>query len=234
MATPAVTVVVPTFNEEKYISPCIEALKHQTFKDFEVVALDKSTDSTPKICRSAGWRVITQKQPGVSAARKEGFAAARGQIIASTDADSAPSPQWLENIVTSFVDPQVVCVYGPTYFMDQTLGFRMMSHLNTLYLLINRALKNDQTVGMNFAVRKTAYEKIGGYNTSLPTAEDVDIGYRIRKVGKIIYHPQVIVYTSSRRLRKEGWRFFAHHFANFFRLKFTGKSSSNFIPIRDI
>jgi glycosyltransferase involved in cell wall biosynthesis len=229
---PHISVVVPTFNEEKYIGPCIAALKNQTYTDFEVVAIDKSTDSTPRLCKSAGWRVIPQVKPGISAARSEGFAQTRGEIIASTDADSAPSPRWLENIAAAFTDPGVVCVYGPTYFSNPKFSYRLLGHLNTLFLLINRAFKNDQTVGMNFAVRKSAYTQIGGYNTSLPTAEDVDVGYRIRKIGRVVFHPRVVVYTSERRLARQKLGFFTHHIANFIRMKLTGKASSDFVPIR--
>lgn len=230
---PKVSVVVPTYNEEKYIGPCIQALKNQSFTDYEVIAIDKSSDSTPALCKKAGWKVVTQIKPGISAARAEGFAATTGEIIASTDADSAPDPKWLEYIVSTFEkDPQVVCVYGPTYFLNSSPFYQLLGHLNTLFLLINRLLNNDQTVGMNFAVKKSAYDQIGGYNTNLPTAEDVDLGYRIRKVGKVAFIPQVIVRTSSRRMDKQKLGFFSHHIANFIRLKTTGKASSSFEPIR--
>lgn len=232
MSHPLISVVVPTFNEEKYISPCISALKNQTFKNFEVIALDKSTDSTPRLCLDAGWKVIKQVKPGISAARAEGFAAADGDIIASTDADSAPDSHWLENIAACFADPSVVCAYGPTYFSEPGLINRFLGFLNTVFLFINRFLKNDQTLGMNFAVRKSAYLKMGGYNTLLPTAEDIDIGYRIRKLGRIVYHPGIKVYTSNRRLARQKLGFFTHHIANFIRIKLTGRASSDFEPIR--
>jgi len=229
---PLISVVVPTFNEEKYIRPCIESLKNQTFKDFEIIAIDKSTDSTPKLCREAGWRVITQKLPGISQARKEGFATARGEIIASTDADSAPDTRWLESIAECFKDPEVVCAYGPTYFMEKDWLSVTLSRLGDVYNQINRQFKNDQTPGMNFAVRRTAYEKIGGYNPRLPTAEDIDVGYRIRSQGKIVYHHGILVYTSNRRLKAQKLSFFIHHFFNNLRYKLTGTASSDFKPIR--
>ncbi len=231
-SSPHVTVVVPTLNEEKYIRPCIAALKSQTYSDFEVVAIDKSSDITPDLCRDAGWRIFRQVGPRISSARAEGFAAARGTIIASTDADSVPSPDWLKSLVAAFADPEVVCVYGPTYFTNPGIGYNLLGKLNTAYLLINRLFKNDQALGMNFAVRKTAYDQIGGYNVNLPTAEDVDLGYRIRKVGKVVFAPQAVVRTSSRRLEKQKLGFFTHHIANFIRLKLTGKASSSFDPIR--
>jgi hypothetical protein len=60
----------------------------------------------------------------------------------------------------------------------------------------------------------------------------VDVGYRIRKIGRVIFHPGVIVYTSERRLAKQKLGFFTHHIANFIRMKITGKASSDFTPIR--
>jgi GT2 family glycosyltransferase len=85
---------------------------------------------------------------------------------------------------------------------------------------------------MNFAVRRTAYEKIGGYNPRLPTAEDIDVGYRIRSQGKIVYHHGILVYTSNRRLKAQKLSFFIHHFFNNLRYKLTGTASSDFKPIR--
>jgi glycosyltransferase involved in cell wall biosynthesis len=228
-----ISVVIPTLNEEKYIKACITALKNQTFHDFEVIAVDKnSTDATRKLCRTAGWQVITQKGRTISAARGEGFATARGEIIASTDADSAPGPRWLENISACFADPAVVCAYGPTYLMDKDFFSIILGRLNTAYTLLNRWFGNDQTPGMNFAVRKTAYQKIGGYNPLLPTAEDIDLGYRIRHLGKIVFHPGIVVYTSNRRLKAQKMGFFVHHFFNNIRYKLTGTASSDFKPIR--
>lgn len=230
--SPHITLVIPTMNEQKYILPLITAIKNQTYTNFEVICIDKSSDTTPKLCRDAGWKVYRQTGKTISSVRQQGFSLARGDIIASTDADSAPSRQWLETINRIFTDQNVVCAYGPTYFFEKSIIFRLMGQFNLIFLKITRLFGSDQIFGMNFAVRKTAYQQIGGYNTSLPTAEDVDLGYRIRKVGKVVYHPQMIVYTSSRRLKAQKLGFFTHHLKNFIRLKFFGTASSDFKPIR--
>jgi glycosyltransferase involved in cell wall biosynthesis len=230
---PLISVVIPTFNEEKYIGPCLESLKKQTFKNFEVIALDKSTDSTPRLCRQAGWKVVTQQKPGISQARAEGFAAASADIIASTNADTCVGPDWLAKIYNGFADPNVVCVFGPVRFIEEKTAFdKFMNRLALFLYKLSHILKSDHATGENFAVRRSAYEKIGGFNVSLPTAEDVDLVYRISKTGKMLFLPDLIAFTSNRRLKKQKLGFFTHHIANYIRLKVFGTASSSFEPIR--
>jgi len=231
---PKISVVVPTMNEEKYIKPCLDSLAAQTFKDFEVVAIDASKDSTPALCQKAGWKVVKQVSKGVSLARAEGFAATQGEIIACTDADTAVDKNWLENLNRVFQDPQVVCAYGPVYFLDGSFMYKFFgSMFFTGFLKFNRLLKKDHVSGMNFAVRKSAYDKIGGFRADLWTAEDVDLGLRIRKEGKVVYDKNIKVYTSVRRLVAEGpFKFLGHHIANYFRMYFKGEASTDFKPIR--
>ena len=230
-----ISVVVPTMNESKYIKPCIDSLKSQTYQgEFEIIALDASKDNTPKICEKAGWRVVKQQGKGVSNARKEGFEATTGDIIATTDADTAVAKDWLKNIAKVFENEKVVAAYGPVYFLDGNILFKFGAALFfTLFLKINRWIRKDHLAGMNFAVRKSAYESIGGFREELTTAEDVDLGLRIRKQGKIVYKRKICVYTSVRRLASEGmFKFLGHHIHNYFKMYFTGKASDNFNPIR--
>ncbi len=221
-------------NEEKYIQPCINSLAAQTFKDFEVVAIDASTDSTPELCTKAGWRVVKQISKGISLARAEGFAATTGEIIACTDADTAVDKQWVENIHKLFQDPKVVCAYGPVYFLDGPAYIKFLGGLFfDAFLLWNRLIQKDHIAGMNFAVRKSAYLQIGGFRADLVTAEDVDLGLRIRKLGKVVYSKNIKVFTSVRRLMAEGvLHFLGHHIANYFRMYTKGQASKDFKPIR--
>ncbi len=112
-----VSVVIPAFDEEKYIRGCLQALSHQEHPGFEVEVIvvdDGSTDGTADIAREYGARVLAQSRRGVSAARQAGFKAARGEIIASMDADTTPPRDWLLRLVTEFRDsPEAVVIYGP-------------------------------------------------------------------------------------------------------------------------
>jgi len=230
-----ISVVVPTMNESKYIQPCIDSLKNQSYQgEYEIIALDASSDQTPEICRQAGWKVVKQQGKGVSNARKEGFDAASGDVIATTDADTAVDKDWLAHIAKSFENQKVVAAYGPVLLLDGNILVKPLAGMFfTLFLKWNRLIRKDHLAGMNFAVRKSAYQAIGGFREELTTAEDVDLGLRIRKEGKIFYSRKIRVYTSVRRLAAEGvFKFLGHHIYNYFKMYFTGKASDNFKPIR--
>jgi GT2 family glycosyltransferase len=230
-----ISVVVPTMNEEKYIQPCLDSLQGQTYQDFEVVAIDASKDSTPQICSAAGWKVVKQVSKGVSLGRAEGFAATAGEIIACTDADTVPEKQWLETVAQVFANDKVVCAYGPVYLRDcgPVLKGVAAFFYNTIFLRFSRLIRRDNVSGQNFAIRKSAYDAAGGFRADLVTAEDVDLGLRVRKLGKVVYAKKMAVHTSARRLLAEGpLHFIGHNILNFLRITLTGKASENFKPIR--
>ena len=230
-----ISVVIPTMNEEKYIQPCLAALAGQTYKDFEVVAIDASTDSTPQLCTAAGWKVVKQVSKGVSLARAEGFTATSGEIIACCDADTTPEPQWLEYVAKTFEDDKTVCAYGPVYLKDCGPLLKALGAFfyNIVFLPFSRLICRDNVSGQNFAIRKSAYDAVGGFRADLVTAEDVDLGLRVRKLGKIAYVKKMAVHASARRLLAEGpLHFIGHNILNFARITLTGKASKNFKPIR--
>ncbi len=117
-----VSVVVPAYNEERYLGRCLAALARQTYPAdrFEVIVVDNgSTDATAELARRYGVRVIAEPRKGVAYARQTGFEAARGEVIASTDADTVVPPFWVSRIAAHFwADPVLGAVYGPVYWPD--------------------------------------------------------------------------------------------------------------------
>ena len=97
-----ISVVVPAYNEEKYIAACLESIAAQTYpkENFElIVELSGGNDRTKEIAETFSAKITnTGAKRGVSAARQNGAEAARGEIIAQTDADSQVSADWLEKI----------------------------------------------------------------------------------------------------------------------------------------
>ncbi len=230
---PLITVVVPAMNEEKYIPTCIDSLHRQTFRNFEVIVVSLSHDTTNKLCQAAGLQVIVQQGKGVSTARKQGFEYARGDIIASTDADSQPDPNWLENIASYFSDPQVVCVYGPTRLTPSTLTNKILSFCGRLLQRSAHLLHDDKIWGMNFAVRKTAYLQTGGFNPHLIVTEDLDLGSRIKKLGQMVWAPDVIVSSSDRRITHYHlWKFLLKSAQKALVPVLLKKADTDFKPIR--
>ncbi|MBU0580446.1 MAG: hypothetical protein KKA19_04645, partial [Candidatus Margulisbacteria bacterium] len=142
---------------------------------------------------------------------------------------------WLKHIEKAFQNPKVMAAYGPVYLLDGPWWLKFFGNIGyTLFLWIGHLMGKPNLSGQNSAVRKFAYDKVGGFNLKLTTAEDVDLGLRIKKeCGKVKYIQRMKVHTSARRLLAYGiWRFLAHHIKNYFNIIFRGKASDNFEPIR--
>lgn len=108
-----VSVIVPVFNAEKYLEPCIHSLINQSLKEIEFIFVnDGSVDSSPKIIESyqkkdARIQLINQENQGVSAARNKGIESAKGDYIGFVDADDYLSDSMYETLYTLANNNQV-------------------------------------------------------------------------------------------------------------------------------
>lgn len=209
---PAISVVVPAYNEEISIARLLESLAKQTVQEsFEVIVVNNaSTDHTRAIAESfsdkLNLRVIDEPQKGRGAARASGFDHASGNIIFSTDADSIVPANWLEAFMKQFRDPAVVAVTGVGKTNDltfwQNITHNIAQPLATFFFKFIYGAR--WLVGFNFAIRKDAYQKAGGFNRALNALEDLEIGVKAQRVGKVkmAWFPAVIV--SGRRYKDSG------------------------------
>ncbi len=213
---PRISVVVPAFNEEKYIADCLQALRAQEPDGHEIIVVDNaSTDNTSEVAEQYADKVVYESRKGIAFARQRGFEEAKGDIIASTDADTIVAEDWLRRISRAF-DDGVVCVYGPVHLWDgSSLEKILARHAFTAFLATNHILGRPHLVGSNFAVKKNAFDATG-FDLTVKSAEDVTLGLRLRKHGRIKFHPRMRVFTSARRLRAGRMKFLSHHVANFF------------------
>jgi glycosyltransferase involved in cell wall biosynthesis len=202
------SIVIPAYNEEKFLPECLESLKKQNFKkNFEIIVVDNnSTDRTFKIAKKFGVRVIKEKKRGVCFARQAGTKIAKGEIIISTDADNNFSPNWLANIYQAFnKNKKIVTVLGPYRFSDKPKWAKWYSiiQFKVVELVYKKTGKIIYSPASNFAFKKTAWQKIGGYDTGLTQGGDeYGLFKKLNKQGKAVYLPENRVYTSSRRAKK--------------------------------
>jgi len=117
---PAVSIVVPVYNAEKYIDDCIKSILAQSFKDFELILVDDgSTDNSGKICddyalKDKRVKPLHFSNAGVSSARNAGIDFASGEFIMFCDSDDYVSESWIEdlyNIVSQNSRCMVLCGY---------------------------------------------------------------------------------------------------------------------------
>jgi len=205
---PCISVVIPAYNEQKYLPACLCALRQQEgAPPHEIVVVDNaSTDDTSAIARQYGVRVIAEPRKGVARARQTGFEAACGEIIASTDADTRVTPGWLAQIAAHFRDdPALGGAYGPVHWYDgrpvEQLALRYPA---TWVLWMSNRIRHDLWWGSNFAVRREVFWKAGGFPVDWPSWEDTDLSLRVSRTARVRFDPDLVVYASSRR-KGEGW-----------------------------
>jgi glycosyltransferase involved in cell wall biosynthesis len=202
-----VSVVVPTYQESKRIEAFLAQFTRQTLPrtDYEIIVVDgDSRDGTRELATRYADRVITQTSPGIGGARNDGVRIATADVIATTDADCRLPARWLEHIVHDFEDPEVVAVCGPDGPFDGGLKARF------IYVFVRGIIRFAALAGLfgtggtNSAFRKDAFLAVGGYR-NLPHSDDIDVGFRIKRKGRIVYDPRLYVELSVRRLEKDGY-----------------------------
>jgi len=236
MVKPEVSIVVPTYNEEKYIHRALEGLFSQkTDFDYEVIVSDgNSTDSTVKIAREMGARVVFEPKRTIAAGRQAGFMEAHGKIIVSSSADVHVKSDWLARLVAPILKGNYIASAGPVIPKDGNL----LEHAFAKGLLTPAArglskLGIPYVVADNMAIRADIFRKIGGFDTDMVTAEDTYLVKKARKYGKFKFVKDAPVYISMRRVREWGYpKYLLYHGSNFFKYHFTGKSHSGYEPIR--
>lgn len=204
------SVIVPAHNEEKYIGRCLDALARQrTSRPFEVIVVDNvCVDGTANVAAQFGNRLMLRiiKEPKMlrGAARRAGFADAKGNILFSCDADAVPPPLWLETLAAALEEHQDAVAVRCSPIIDDcdpwTNGIHnfIQPMLSKMYRI---SMGNAQLAGFSFAVWRWAYEAAGGFDASVDAYEDVELGKRLAKIGPILLLP-VRVPVSGRRYRK--------------------------------
>ena len=208
---PSISVVIPTLNEEKYLSRCLESFTKQTYKNFETIISDgHSTDNTVNIAKKYKATVVINPHPTIPSARQKGVEASSGEIIIGADADTYYPSTHIEYIVEDFLKDQlIVAVVGGARFPAHPwwihLGWKTVYSISAL-------LSKVGIVGyfpaFNFSFRRDAFDKIGGYNTYIDYGGDeLDLRNRLEKAGKIIYDPRLSPLSSNRRTKVGFFRF---------------------------
>lgn len=205
-----VSIVIPAYNEEKQISSCLDALvKQSTTRKFEVIVVDNnSSDKTVKVANEyhgkLNLRVISEKQKGRGSARHAGFNEALGTIILSTDADASVPKNWIERVMSVFEDDiRVLAVTGTCKITNSS------SLTNALFNFFQPASMRVYKIffghywlsGFNFAIKKATYVETDGFDPRLNVQEDIDLSFKVGRVGRIKFISDLCVTVSGRRFQ---------------------------------
>jgi len=202
-----ISVIIPTFNEEENIAQCLVSLSHQNIPrtDYEIIVVDGgSKDATCEIAKKYADVVFTQTSKKVGGARNDGIKVAKGDIVATTDADCILPPHWIKTLAEDFKDPAVVQVYGPVYPIEEGIGNQFSLLLANTFARIGYYSKTFfYTLGCNTAFRKEAFNKAGMYRC-IDAGDDLEIAMRMKDEGTIYFDNRLKVGFSMRRYQKFG------------------------------
>lgn len=192
-----VSVVIPAYNRANSVQRSVESVLQQTYRNLEIIVVDDgSTDGTAAVLQTFGDRIQLIRQPngGPSSARNSGVAHGKGEIIAFLDSDDTWKPEKLERQVRLMekAGPQVPCCVcnaetiadGPRIpdsfeIAGVTTGHAEGYWLNPADLIATRFLLFNQVV----AIRREAFEKIGGFKEDMRILEDHDLAFRLSLLG---------------------------------------------------
>ncbi|MCX6710287.1 MAG: glycosyltransferase [Candidatus Woesearchaeota archaeon] len=203
-----ITVAIPTYNRGKSIKPALEAITKQDFpkSEYELIIVDDGgNDSTKEIVgefsRKSGFpiRYSWQKNKGPAAARNLAILNSKSPIIAFTDDDCIPNPDWLEKILSAFSnDSDAMIIGGETLPPKGNLIAKVGQGLtkNAFFDNVNGKREAIFFPTCNAAFRKEVFKKAGCFDEDFPIAagEDLEFSWRCFKKGlKLLYAPDAIV-----------------------------------------
>jgi len=209
------SVVIPAYNEEKYIPSCLEALMSQEVPADEIIIVDNnSTDKTVEIASKYPVRIIVEKKQGMIPARNRGFDEAKFEIIARTDADSKPNTDWIKHIKHHFeLDKNCDALSGSAFY--DNLSEYINTSINYRYIkAMHFILGYYPLIGPNFALKKTLWNEVRDAvcTDEARVHEDIDLAIHIHKYGGEIHNiPHAVVYSSTRRLIQKPHSFFLEY-----------------------
>lgn len=206
-----ISLIIPAYNEEKYIWECLEyALKNGKWYFHEIIVVDNnSTDTTKKLAEwYPGVRVVLEKKKWTSSARNRWYLESTGDILAFVDADTRIPAWWAKKIEDQFLHNSTIgVVCGPYSFYDlpwYSFFYSWLYYAPILAYFMSK-LVGGVCTGGNFAVRKTILDKIGWFDTNiLFYGDEADFLKRAEKYTKMQYMLNLKMPTSSRRYTHQG------------------------------
>jgi glycosyltransferase involved in cell wall biosynthesis len=207
-----ISIIIPARNEEKIIAGTIEQFKSLTVPHEVIISDDGSTDRTVEIARSVADAVVTYsgEKHVIARARNAGARVARGEMLIFADSDAylPDSERYVQHALKRFQsEPELVGIATPQRVRPEIERFTdmLVFGFDNLHVrFFNNVLHHGQGCGKLMFVRKSAFEKVGGFDERLIFREDADFMGRLSKIGKTRFDPKLTVYHSGRRLHRLG------------------------------
>ena len=195
-----ISVLLPVFNEEKYIEACIRSIQASSYSHFEIIIVnDGSTDQTKNIIKNikdSRIKLYNKKNTGLIDTLNYGIKKCNNEIIMRMDADDLIHSSKIKNQLTEFINRDILLLGTEGRIIDENGEKKRrvslpLKHNDIVNTMINY---NSGIIHPSIMVYKEALNKVNGYSKDLKHAEDHDLFLRLSKIGKIANLGQELIY----------------------------------------
>ena len=207
------SILVPAYNEEQSIASCLNSLISVAYDDKEVIVIDDaSTDYTvqavEKFLDKGVILVRREKNGGRAAALNSGLQQATGDVIITTDADTVTPSDWLQRFKSCFEQQDVVAVGGAYQACNKDKP--LVNATSILDQILNgvfrKSLVPNKLSGVNSAILRKVLLDLGGFNENSWWSEDSELGWKLKKIGRVIYDSGNVVNTQYPETWQDIWK----------------------------
>jgi len=218
-AFPLVSVIIPTYNNAVGLRQVLSMLQQQRYpaERLDIIVVDNnSTDGSDHVAlEMAGVRVVYEKEiQNAAASRNRGIAAAIADILAFTDSDCLPTPDWIVNGVKALTMQAIDGVAGEIIVSPISLNSPAVAMLDALYYFNQQKVVSHYgaAITANFITRRQFFDRVGAFNSHFDELEDLELGMRAKAIGaKIQYVADCVIVhpprTTLASLWKVSWRY---------------------------
>lgn len=177
-----ISIIIPTYNSQKHIKACLESIKNQDYKSFEVIVVDQSSmDDTIKIAKQYGCRTTIRPKPQFysppSISRNVGAKEAKGEILYHVDSDMVLEKGLLSEIAKLIEEKYDALI---VHEIDITKGF-----WSKCKAFERRCYWGNDKIESARVVKRSVFEQVGGYDENVSSGEDFNIHKKYKTIGKI-------------------------------------------------
>jgi glycosyltransferase involved in cell wall biosynthesis len=181
-----VSIIVPAYNEERYIQDCLKSLIALDYpkESYEIIVVDNgSSDNTVELAKELGIHVEIKLGGKVGGVRNHGAKLSKGDVLAFIDGDCVASSEWLSAAINKLQNEDVGAVGGVYLLRDNP------SWVELGWVLDDRPVtqKTTSLVGGSFIVKADIFNNLGGFDESINAGEDTKLSANIAS-SKDVYH----------------------------------------------